>query len=89
MASTGTRIPLVFKMGRTFSKTAAYRTAGAASFNATEPIKVFYDRLVDAGKLKKVTFVAFMRKLLTILNAIVKAGKPWDATVHHSERKTV
>lgn len=50
-------------------------------------IKVFYDRLVAAGKPKKVALVACMRKLLTILNAIVKAGKPWDPTFHHSDIK--
>lgn len=45
-------------------------------------IKAFYDRLVLAGKPKKVALVACMRKLLTILNAMVKAGKPWDASLH-------
>jgi transposase len=45
-------------------------------------IKAFYDRLVEAGKPKKVALVACMRKLLTILNAMVKAGKPWDASLH-------
>ena len=50
-------------------------------------IKTFYDRLVAAGKPKKVALVACMRKLLTILNAMVKAGKPWDAVLHRSDSK--
>lgn len=47
-------------------------------------IKAFYARLLAAGKPKKVALVACMRKLLTILNAMVKAGKPWDASLHRS-----
>ena len=39
-------------------------------------IKVFYSRLVAAGKPKKVAIVACMRKLLTILNAIVRDRVP-------------
>lgn len=44
-------------------------------------IKEFYQRLLAKGKLKKVAIVACMRKLLTILNAMVKSNKPWDASV--------
>jgi transposase len=40
-------------------------------------IKEFYRRLVKAGKQKKVALVACMRKLLTILNAMIKQQKPW------------
>lgn len=43
-------------------------------------IKEFYQRLVAKGKLKKVAIVACMRKMLTILNAMVKSNKPWDAS---------
>ena len=35
-------------------------------------LKVFYQRLRGAGKLPKVALVACMRKLLTILNAMIK-----------------
>jgi transposase len=38
-------------------------------------IKQFYDRLLAAGKLKKVALVACMRKLLTILSAMVRDDK--------------
>jgi len=40
-------------------------------------LRVVYDRLVGAGKAKKVALVACMRKLLVILNAIVHDRKPW------------
>ena len=43
-------------------------------------IKEFYQRLLAKGKLKKVAIVACMRKMLTILNAMVKSNKPWDAS---------
>ena len=42
-------------------------------------LKAFRDRLVAAGKPKIVAIVATMRKLLTILNAIVRDGKPWQS----------
>lgn len=45
-------------------------------------IRNFYDRLVLAGKPKKIALVACMRKLLTILNAMVRTGKPWDDSLH-------
>ena len=35
-------------------------------------IRVFYQRLLAAGKAKKVALVACMRKLLAILNSMVK-----------------
>ena len=40
-------------------------------------IKAFYGRLRDAGKPPKVALVAAMRKLLTILNAIMRSKQPW------------
>lgn len=40
-------------------------------------LKVFYDRLVAAGKPKKVALIACARKLLTILNAMVRDNKRW------------
>jgi transposase len=43
-------------------------------------LKIFRDRLVEAGKPKIVAVVATMRKLLTILNAIVRDQKPWQTT---------
>jgi transposase len=39
-------------------------------------LKAFYDRLRAAGKVAKVALTACMRKLLTILNAMVKHHTP-------------
>ena len=41
-------------------------------------LKAFFDRLVAAGKPKMVALVAVARKLLTILNAILRDGRPWQ-----------
>jgi transposase len=41
-------------------------------------LKTFRDRLVAQGKPKIVAIVATMRKLLTILNAIIRDNKPWQ-----------
>ena len=41
-------------------------------------IREFYERLLKAGKPKKVAIVACMRKLLTILNAVVRDQVPWN-----------
>ena len=41
-------------------------------------IKSMYERLVAAGKPKKVAIVACMRKQLTILNTMMKNGTHWD-----------
>ena len=44
-------------------------------------IRAHYERLVAAGKLKKVALVACMRKLLTILNAMARTRTTFDP--HH------
>lgn len=44
-------------------------------------IRDFYQRLVAAGKPKKLALIACMRKLLFILNAMVKSGQPWRSPV--------
>ena len=41
-------------------------------------IRGFYQRLVAAGKPKKLALVACMRKLLTILNTMVRTGQRWS-----------
>ena len=43
-------------------------------------LKAFYDRLIAKGKLFKVAITACMRKLLTILNAIVRDETTWQTT---------
>ena len=51
----------------------------AARFNPV--IRAFHARLIAAGKLPKVALVACMRKLLTILNAIVRDRAPWTREI--------
>lgn len=45
-------------------------------------IGVFHSRLIAAGKPKKVAIVACMRKLLTIVNAMLRDKATWDAAKH-------
>lgn len=41
-------------------------------------IRIFYQRLIQSGKPKMVALVAAMRKLLTILNSMLKNNRSWD-----------
>ena len=50
----------------------------AARYNPA--VRAFYERLVAAGKPRKVALVACMRKLLSILNAVVRDRVPWSPT---------
>jgi transposase len=45
-------------------------------------VQVFHSRLIAAGKPKKVAIVACMRKLLTIVNAMLRDSAAWDAARH-------
>jgi len=64
--------------GRGSVRSAIYMaTLAATRFNPA--IKAFYDRLVKNGKKKMVALTACMRKLLTILNAIVRDGVMWNS----------
>lgn len=45
-------------------------------------LRVFYERLLAAGKPKKVALVAAMRKLLGMLNAIAKRRSSWNPALH-------
>lgn len=45
-------------------------------------IKTFYQRLIAAGKPKKVALVACSHKLLRILNAMARSGQPWNDQLH-------
>jgi transposase len=62
--------------GRASVRTALFMGAMVASRHNPE-LKAFRDRLVAAGKPKLVALVATARKLLTILNAIVREQQPW------------
>lgn len=52
----------------------------AVRFNPT--IKTFYDRLIAAGKPKKVALTACSHKLLRILNAMARTNQPWSDALH-------
>ena len=55
---------------------------GALTASRHNPVlKAFRDKLVAAGKPKMVATVAVARKLLTILNAILRDGQPWRAEI--------
>ena len=63
--------------GRASVRTALYMsTLVATRYNPV--IKAFYQRLCAAGKLKKVALTACMRKLLSILNAMVRNRTRWS-----------
>ncbi len=63
--------------GRARVRTALYMGALVASrFNPV--IRDFYQRLLSAGKPKKLALTACMRKLLIILNSMLKHGSSWN-----------
>jgi transposase len=63
--------------GRSTVRTAIYMAALVATrHNPT--LKAFRDKLIQAGKPKIVAVIAVARKLLTILNAIIRSQKPWQ-----------
>ncbi|WP_074464111.1 IS110 family transposase [Escherichia coli] len=67
--------------GRAGVRTALYMAALVATrFNPV--IKAFYTRLITAGKVRKVALVACMRKLLTILNAMIRKNEEWRDSYH-------
>ncbi len=62
--------------------------ATMAAIKHNPAIKVFHSRLTAAGKPKKVAIVACMRKLLTILNAMLRDQAMWDVARHLQTTKT-
>lgn len=68
--------------GRSPVRAALYMAALAATkFNPA--IKVFYDRLIKKGKLKKVALVACMRKLVIVMNAILRDSTKWESCINN------
>lgn len=67
--------------GRSYVRRVLYMaTLVATRFNPK--IKAFYQRLVAAGKPKKVALTAAMRKLVTILNTLIKNDETWSEEVN-------
>lgn len=63
--------------GRANVRSVLYMSALTA-IRCNPVIKSFYNRLIKAGKLPKVAITACMRKLLIILNTMVKNGTTWN-----------
>ena len=63
--------------GRACVRNALYMATLSASRH-NPIIRAYYQHLLAAGKLKKVALIACMRKLLTIVNAMLRSGKAWQ-----------
>ncbi len=64
--------------GGRFDRRATLYMATVAATRCNPTIRAFYQRLVAAGKLKKVALIAAMRKLVTILNAMVRDASAYQ-----------
>ena len=64
--------------GRATVRTALFMGAMSA-IRWNPPLKAFHQRLLAAGKPKMVALIAVARKLLTILNAILRDRTPWQS----------
>jgi transposase len=67
--------------GRSHVRTMLYMAATTA-IRSNPVIRAFYDRLKSRGKPHKVAMVACMRKMLTILNAMVRQSTPWTPEIN-------
>lgn len=67
--------------GRASVRSALYMATLVATRH-NRHIRDFYQRLIGRGKAKKKALVACMRKLLVILNTMVKNGTPWNPDLH-------
>jgi transposase len=63
--------------GRSYLRRMLYMAAVVAS-RWNPVIRTFYQRLLAAGKPKKLALTACMRKLVLILNAMLKNNQPWN-----------
>jgi len=66
--------------GRTSVRSVLYM-ATLSAIRHNPVIKAFYQHLLDKGKLKKVALTACMRKLLVIINTMVKTGQDWRPSI--------
>lgn len=58
--------------------------AALAAIGRNLVIHAFYQHLYQAEKVKKLALTACMRKLLAILNAMLKSGTPWRGTIRQA-----
>jgi transposase len=66
--------------GRAHSRTALFLSAMVA-IRYNSDIKRFYQRLLAAGKHKKVALTACIRKIVTALNAMLRDNQPWRSSL--------
>jgi transposase len=66
--------------GRTVCRTVLFLAALSAARHNPD-LKIFAQRLLAAGKSKKTVLIAIARKLITILNAIIRDNKPWATKI--------
>lgn len=66
------------KGGRPHVRSGLYMAALVAS-RRNEVIAAFYQHLIKAGKTPKQALTACMRKIITILNAILRDNRPWQS----------
>lgn len=77
--SGGRRGRRAIQGGREGVRTVLYMAALTAS-RCNPPLAAMKRRLTDAGKAAKLTLTAIMRRLLGILNAMIRDQKPWTTT---------
>jgi transposase len=63
--------------GRAAARSAVY-LAALSAIRCNPTLKAFYQHLLKAGKPKMVALIAVARKILTILNAMLRDKKPWQ-----------
>ncbi|MCY4302913.1 MAG: transposase, partial [Aestuariivita sp.] len=63
--------------GRDRPRTVLYRTAFSATFHNPDMI-AFYQRLRNGGKPHKVALVAVMRKMIVLINALLRDQRHWE-----------
>jgi len=51
--------------------------AAFSAIRSNKIFKAFYERLIEKGKKFKVALVATMRKMMTVLNVMIKTNTPW------------
>jgi transposase len=79
-ADSGQRRGVRFVQGGRAEVRAALYMATLSAKRHNPSIRILFERLRAAGKPFKVVMTACMRKLLTILNAVLKTKQPWNPT---------
>lgn len=81
-ADSGKRKGQRFIWGGRAEVRAVLYMATLSAIRHNPPIKAFFERLTAAGKPFKLAMTACMRKLLTMLNAMLKTNQPWNPAPH-------